>query len=83
MTNEPRQSRSLPVETSTSAVTPVLRSKPNEAGYPRVEGKCPACGSTGTLFLGSGGYVTCGLIGGRTSRGCPDPTAASKVLGAL
>ena len=54
----------------------------NPAGYPKVQGRCPACGSE-TLFLGSGGYVTCGLIGGRTGGGCPDPTAASQALEAL
>lgn len=45
----------------------------NEAGYPRVQGRCPmGCGST--LFLGAGGYVTCSLIG------CPDPGRADKLL---
>jgi hypothetical protein len=39
-----------------------------------VQGKCPACGSTG-LFAGSGGYLTCPWIK------CPDPTAPSKALG--
>lgn len=29
--------------------------------------KCPSCGSTGTLFIGAGGYLTCSLIG------CPQP----------
>jgi hypothetical protein len=35
---------------------------------------CPACGSTGTLFIGNGGYLTCSLIG------CPDPCKAGDVL---
>lgn len=40
----------------------------------KVEGYCPmGCGRT--LFLGSGGYVTCSW-----SR-CPNPTAASDLLG--
>jgi hypothetical protein len=47
-----------------------------QVGYPRVQGKCPACGG-GTLFLGSNGYVTCSLIG------CPDPCAPSDVLGVV
>jgi hypothetical protein len=39
----------------------------------RVRGHCPmGCGET--LFLGSGGYVTCSLIG------CPEPDAASTLL---
>ncbi|MFC5802769.1 DUF6085 family protein [Streptomyces formicae] len=38
-----------------------------------VQGKCPACGKT-SLFLGSGGYVTCSRIE------CPEPDAASTVL---
>ena len=38
-----------------------------------VRGFCPmGCGET--LFLGSGGYVTCSLIG------CPRPDAASILL---
>lgn len=39
----------------------------------RVAGYCPACGQT-TLFLGSGGYVTCSL------NCCPSPTAAADML---
>lgn len=40
---------------------------------PKVQGFCPmGCGST--LFLGSGGYVTCSLIG------CPNPTAMCDVM---
>lgn len=41
--------------------------------YPKVQGRCPSCHLT-TLFLGSGGYVTCSLIG------CPDPTSATALL---
>lgn len=43
-------------------------------GWPFVAGKCPACGSS-SLFLGSGGYVTCLMLR------CPDPSAASEALG--
>lgn len=40
---------------------------------PAVKGCCPmGCGET--LFLGSGGYVTCSKIG------CPNPGAAAQVL---
>jgi hypothetical protein len=35
--------------------------------FPRLADRCPACGGT-TLFVGSGGWITCSLIG------CPDPT---------
>jgi hypothetical protein len=42
-------------------------------GFPRVVGRCPACGLT-ALFLGAGGYVTC------ASLECPDPGAASDLL---
>jgi hypothetical protein len=39
----------------------------------RVAGRCPrGCGET--LFLGSGGYVTCSHLG------CPDPEAATRLL---
>ena len=41
--------------------------------FPKVQGRCPACGSN-SLFLGDGGYVTCSVLG------CPDPCAASNVL---
>lgn len=41
--------------------------------FPTVQGKCPACGGT-SLFLGSGGYVTCSRID------CPDPGAADDQL---
>jgi hypothetical protein len=33
----------------------------------KIVDKCPSCGSTGTLFVGEGGYLTCSLIG------CPQP----------
>lgn len=44
---------------------PVVR-RGNAAGFPQVKGKCPACGWT-SLFLGSGGYVTCANLD------CPNP----------
>jgi hypothetical protein len=41
--------------------------------FPRVRGYCPnGCGQT--LFLGSGGHVTCSWIA------CSDPCAADKML---
>ncbi|MFB6665997.1 hypothetical protein [Streptomyces parvus] len=43
---------------------------PEQTGFPTVQGHCPACDST-SLFLGSGGYVTCARID------CPQPDAAS------
>lgn len=40
---------------------------------PKVAGYCPACGGN-SLFLGSGGYVTCSRLD------CPNPTAASDII---
>lgn len=40
---------------------------------PRVQGYCPACGGE-SLFLGSGGYVTCSRLD------CRNPSAASDIL---
>lgn len=39
----------------------------------KVQGHCPACGHA-SLFLGSGGYVTCSI------RECPDPTLVADIL---
>jgi hypothetical protein len=44
------------------------------AGWPNVQGRCPAC-HRGGLFLGEGGYVTCSQFD------CPDPGAPSSALG--
>jgi len=41
--------------------------------HPKVQGKCPSCGAE-SLFLGSGGYVTCSVIG------CKAPGAATDLL---
>lgn len=41
---------------------------------PWVKGKCPACDSSDTLFVGEGGFLTCSLIG------CPNPTAPAELL---
>lgn len=41
--------------------------------FPIVKGRCPACGWK-SLFLGSGGYVTCSRLD------CPDPCAAGDLL---
>lgn len=38
-----------------------------------VQGRCPACGKS-SLFLGSGGYVTCARLD------CPNPSAATDLL---
>ncbi|MEU9323238.1 DUF6085 family protein [Streptomyces canus] len=46
---------------------------PAVAAHPLVQGRCPACGWT-TLFLGSGGYLTCSRID------CPQPDAATEVI---
>ena len=43
------------------------------AFMPHVQGRCPSCGMR-SLFLASGGYVTC------ASLSCLDPSAASDVL---
>lgn len=43
------------------------------AGWPQVKGECPACGNA-SLFLASGGYVTCAVIK------CPNPTAVADRL---
>ncbi|MFE5958934.1 DUF6085 family protein [Streptomyces rubiginosohelvolus] len=47
--------------------------RPEQIGFPTVQGHCPACGRT-SLFLGSGGYITCARID------CPEPDAASTLL---
>lgn len=41
-----------------------------------IRGECPACKGK-TLFVGSGGYITCSYLS------CPDPTAPSKALKAV
>lgn len=43
------------------------------AAHPRVKGCCPACGWL-TLYLGSGGHVTCSRLD------CPNPCAADDQL---
>lgn len=42
-------------------------------GYAKVQGRCPACRFS-SLFLGTNGYVTCGMLT------CPDPSAANALL---
>jgi hypothetical protein len=42
--------------------------------YPHVQGRCPACGGSQSLFLAEGGYVTCARVE------CPDPEAATRLL---
>jgi hypothetical protein len=41
--------------------------------HPRVQGRCPACNGS-SLFLGTGGYVTCSRLD------CPNPTLADDQL---
>lgn len=48
---------------------PIVRQGLGE-GFPLVSGRCPACGGA-SLFLGSGGFVTCARLD------CPDPEAAT------
>jgi hypothetical protein len=43
------------------------------ANYPVVQGRCPAC-NLRTLFLASGGFVTC------SSLYCTNPCAAGELL---
>lgn len=47
----------------------VLRYGADDAWGNQVKGRCPACNLNGTLFVGSGGWITCGYIP------CPNPTA--------
>lgn len=46
---------------------------PAAAAHPLVQGRCPACRGA-SLFLGSGGYITCSRLD------CPNPTAADDLL---
>lgn len=46
---------------------------PAAAAHPLVQGRCPACRGA-SLFLGSGGYVTCARLD------CPNPSAADQLL---
>lgn len=43
------------------------------AGFPDVQGRCPACGGQ-SLMLADGGYITCRRLD------CPDPEAAHKAI---
>lgn len=40
----------------------------------KVAGRCPACGSDGTLFVASGDHITCSLDK------CPNPTFVADLL---
>lgn len=46
---------------------------PFPRGFPRVQGRCPACKHS-ALFIGDGGYVTCGNLS------CTSPCAATNLL---
>lgn len=43
-------------------------------GMPKIKGRCMACGRDDTLFLASGGYITC------SRDKCPDPGAVADWL---
>jgi hypothetical protein len=47
--------------------------RPFPHGFTRVQGRCPACRHS-ALFLGDGGYITCGNLQ------CTDPAAATDML---
>ena len=51
----------------------VLEVAPADRPFPRIQGRCPACRMS-ALFLGEGGYVTCGHLG------CKNPCAADDLL---
>ncbi|PWI16036.1 hypothetical protein DI272_19080 [Streptomyces sp. Act143] len=51
-----------------------VRSLPTPDAKPRVQGRCPTCGSE-TLHLGDGGHITCARLE------CPDRHAAGDLLG--
>ncbi|MFF7130021.1 hypothetical protein [Streptomyces sp. NPDC008240] len=57
----------------TGTQQPTASTAPLAAGLPLVKGNCPAC-HRASLFLGSGGYVTCSVAD------CREPDAASTVL---
>ncbi|MFF1284395.1 hypothetical protein ACFVY4_27085 [Streptomyces sp. NPDC058299] len=67
---EPRLDDLRPAPTRTALPSSTA---PLAAGLPLVKGICPACGHP-SLFLGSGGYVTC------SAAECREPDAASTVL---
>lgn len=62
---------------------PVASTAPAAAAHPLVKGRCPACNGS-SLFLGSGGHVTCSrldcpnpcAVDDQLHRGRPDPAAA-------
>lgn len=60
------------LDAAASRATPASTA-PLAAGLPLVRGHCPACGRQ-SLFLGSGGHVTCSTID------CRNPSAADEVL---
>jgi hypothetical protein len=47
--------------------------RPFPHGFAQVQGRCPAC-RMHALFLGDGGYITCGNLN------CTDPCAANDML---
>jgi hypothetical protein len=55
--------------------TRTTENNPPTSAFPDVQGRCPACHGQ-SLFLGSGGYITCARLE------CPEPDAASTLLNA-
>jgi hypothetical protein len=52
---------------------PAKDDRPFPHGFARVQSHCPACRHS-ALFLGDGGYVTCGNLN------CSNPCAANELL---
>lgn len=63
----------VPLAAAGQAPAPQPHDQPMTRFGPQVQGRCPACGLA-SLFVGSGGYVTCGNLP------CPEPDAASTLL---
>lgn len=53
------------------------RGRPPERGE-RIVTPCPACGSQ-SLFIGTGGHLTCAVVPHGDSRGCPNPDVKSAI----
>jgi hypothetical protein len=58
---------------STTPAEPARQSEGPGRGFPRVDGRCPACGWA-SLFLAVGEHITCARLD------CPDPCAADELL---
>lgn len=53
------------------------RGRPPERGE-RIVTPCPACGSQ-SLFIGTGGHLTCAVVPHGDDRGCPEPSVESAI----